>query len=439
MKIFKCIKIIGLIIWGANLLLGSTLIASAGEGDNLFGWAWNSEAGWISFNNCVYGGGCSGYSYGVNLNEGTYALSGYAWSSNVGWISFSASGTPGYSYPAGGNPQHGAQLDPVTRRFSGWAQILSLGSDGWVKLAKDSHDSGPDYYVELLPDGKLAGWAWNNMIGWISFNSADWSGNTVTYYVTGQAPFVPTAVTVSPDALFGCNTLNINWQSSLYAESYGVYRSGIASFTPTTSNLIGTTTNTNFINTDLALNTTYYYRIGASNFFGTVYTSTSTPGHTRAICGVQTISGEGDCLSGNPSIIELRWREPIIASGTTIVYYTVERCHVTETEDCLRVLDSPFTDVATSSDCYHVVPTSFDNPPVHGVSSTPHCVGNNCHCWETFIGEDVAKQYVYKITAIDNYSQPGDETNPTALIQIFPCSREKSWQWEEHNPATSSK
>lgn len=93
MKIFKCIKIIGLIIWGANLLLGSTLIASAGEGDNLFSWAWNSEAGWISFNNCVYGGGCSGYSYGVNLNEGSYALSGYAWSSNVGWISFNDSGT----------------------------------------------------------------------------------------------------------------------------------------------------------------------------------------------------------------------------------------------------------------------------------------------------------------------------------------------------------
>lgn len=61
----------------------------------------------------------------------------------------------------------------------------------------------------------------------------------------------------------------------------------------------------------------------------------------------------------------------------------------------------------------------FINPPVHGVSSTPIVWAIIVIAGETFIGEDVAKQYVYKITASDNYSQPGDETNPTALIQIF--------------------
>ena len=436
MKVFRNITIF-LIIVGAEFLFGPKLMTLAGEEDNLFGWAWNSQAGWISFNNCVYGGTCSGYNYGVKLDENDYTLSGYAWSDNVGWIKFDNSGVVGYSYPEGGSPKHGAQIDPDYKTFSGWAQILSLGSDGWIKLAKDAHDPGEGYQVYLGSNGKLYGWAWNNMLGWISFNSEDWSSN-ITYYVTGQAPFPPSNVIVAPDALSGCDTLNIEWQPSLYAKNYWIYRAGTASFTPTTTNLIGTTTNSNFINSDLDLNTDYYYHIGASNFFGRAYTSTSTLGHTRAICGVEVIAGQGSCLSGNPSVIKLNWQAPHLAPGVSVGNYIVKRCQVTESEDCLRVLDSPFAEVASSSDCFQVKPGVYDNPPA-GVSSTAHCIDSDCHCWETFTGEGVVdKQYVYKIIAVDNNGQSGDETNPAALIQIFPCARQKSWRWEEQNPATSS-
>ncbi len=439
MKVFRNITIF-LIIVGAEFLFGPKLMTLAGEEDNLFGWAWNSQAGWISFNNCVYGGTCSGYNYGVRLDENDYTLSGYAWSDNVGWIKFDNSGVVGYSYPEGGSPEHGAQIDPDRGTFSGWAQILSLGSDGWIKLAKDAYDLGGEgYQVYLGSNGKLYGWAWNNMLGWISFNSADWTGNTIVYYVTGRAPFVPSNVTVTPDSLSGCDTLNINWQPSLYANTYWIYRAASSSFTPTTSNLVASTTNTNFSNNGLSLNTDYYYHIGASNFFGTVYTPASSHGRTRAICGIQIIAGQGSCLSGDPSIIKLNWQAPHLAPGVTIDHYIITRCQVTESEDCLRVLDSHFINIATTSDCYLVEPSDYDNPPPSvGATSTLHCIGNDCHCWETFTGDEVDKQYVYKIIAVDNNGQSGDETNPAALIQIFPCARQKSWRWEEQNPATSS-
>lgn len=407
--------------------------AQASSEHNLFGWAWNPVIGWISFNNCVYGEDCPDIDivigYGVKLEpSGDYhPLSGYAWNNNVGWILFED------SYPAGAETQHGAQLDPATRKFSGWAKILALGDDGWVKLAKDSHDSGPNYWSQLNNDGKLAGWAWNNRIGWLSFNSNDVT-SSITYYVTGQAPTTPSSVVVTPDDVDGCNTLVIDWPDSLYASNYSVFRSTSASFTPSaTVNFIGSSTVSNFINNNgLALNTDYYYHIGASNFFGTTYTTASAHGKTRPICGINTITGQGDCLNGDPSVIKLNWQVPTMASGVEIDHYQVKRCQIDDNpagDQCLQ--NSPyFVEVANTSDCYQVDPDSADNPPT--LPSENHCVGINCHCWERFTGDEVAKQYVYKIVAVDTVGNSGDDT--ATLINIYPCARQKSWRWEEKNP-----
>ncbi|NCU44464.1 hypothetical protein EOM71_02180 [Candidatus Falkowbacteria bacterium] len=401
---------------------------NAGTNDNLFGWAWNPVIGWISFNNCVYAGGCSGIDYGVGLTEGgNYPLTGYAWNSNVGWILFDN------SYPLGGNPQHGAQFDPVTKRFSGWAQIMALGEDGWIKLAKDSYDGGsPDYWSRLQDDGKLAGWAWNNTIGWISFNSSDVT-SSLPYYVTGKVPVVPQNLVVTPDDTDGCSKLYITWTASDYATGgYLVHRSTSSSFTPSTTNfLTPITTVNNKYDDGLALNTDYYYHVGANNFFGTTYSTTSVHGKTRPICGINTITGQGDCLNGDPSVIKLNWQVPMVAPGIQISYYQIKRCQVDDTgNNCLQ--DSPFfEDVASASDCYQVDPDSADEPP----SPTPptnHCVGIDCHCWEEFTGEEVAKQYVYKIIAVDDDNNFGDDT--ATLINIYPCARQKSWSWEEQNP-----
>lgn len=406
--------------------------AIASTTDNLFGWAWNPVIGWVSFNNCQYAEECSGIDsgidYGVNLEiSGSYNLSGYAWNSNVGWILFSN------NYPGGGYPQHGAQLDLNDRKFNGWAKILSLGDNGWIKLAKDSYDGGsPDYWTRLQEDGRLAGWAWNNMIGWLSFNSTD-TTSSITYYVTGQAPTVPTSVTVVPDSLDGCDTLFIDWQDSLYAENYSVFRSTSSSFTPTTTNFISPDVSiSNRLDNGLALNTGYYYHIGANNFFGTTYTSNSTYGQTRPICGINTIAGQGDCLDGDPSVIKLQWQVPTVAPGIEIAYYNIKRCQVEDSptgDDCAQS-GSIFVEVANSSDCYQVDPGLPDNPPTPPPSN--HCSGIDCHCWERFSGEEVAEQYVYKIIAVDTDGNSGDDT--ATLVNIYPCARQKSWRWEEQNP-----
>ena len=58
---------------------------NAGTTDNVSGWAWSENIGWISFNNTTGGGTTN---YGVNINPSTGVFSGYAWSENIGWIDF---------------------------------------------------------------------------------------------------------------------------------------------------------------------------------------------------------------------------------------------------------------------------------------------------------------------------------------------------------------
>jgi len=70
---------------------------NAGTSDNVSGWAWSENIGWISFN-CnnpeLPTPRCTN-NYGVNIDPSTGIFSGYAWSrgtnadvGGVGWISF---------------------------------------------------------------------------------------------------------------------------------------------------------------------------------------------------------------------------------------------------------------------------------------------------------------------------------------------------------------
>ena len=99
----------------------------AGTGDNVAGFAWSYNVGWISFNSTdcdtdedgTYEGasenggaapsGCPSSGtvddYGVKIDSATGNFSGYAWSSNVGWISFDRSDT---GNPPSDDPGSGA-------------------------------------------------------------------------------------------------------------------------------------------------------------------------------------------------------------------------------------------------------------------------------------------------------------------------------------------
>lgn len=153
--------------------------AQAGSFDNVSGFAWSENIGWISFN-CTDLGSCGSFNYGVNIRDDNY-LEGYAWSENIGWISFNLADTgapPGqYNYS---NKGFIAKYDSVQQELRGWARALAGteaddGWDGWIKLYKHSSDGGANYGVNYNQSTKeLSGWAWSDsVIGWISFNCQD--------------------------------------------------------------------------------------------------------------------------------------------------------------------------------------------------------------------------------------------------------------------------
>lgn len=149
-------------------------IISAGSGDNVSGWAWNLNIGWISFNCTNENPQCSGADYGVSVDPNTGDFSGYAWNSNIGWIDFAPAGP----YPEA--PLNPAYYDSATGDIAGWAKIISMGADGWLKMIGDIDSEIGDF----------SGWAWNanddeSGIGWVSFNcSNDSSCGVANYKVT---------------------------------------------------------------------------------------------------------------------------------------------------------------------------------------------------------------------------------------------------------------
>src|SRR2546421_530161 len=107
-KIIACVAVFTFIIFAVFF---NSIKVHAASTDNMSGWAWSSNIGWISFNNQNGGSGCStvlapasvtggwdgwislkgtasdGSPYGVTLTNN--AFTGYAWGGPVvGWIQF---------------------------------------------------------------------------------------------------------------------------------------------------------------------------------------------------------------------------------------------------------------------------------------------------------------------------------------------------------------
>lgn len=163
--------------------------AEAGAGDNIYGFAWSSNIGWIKFNNCAAPPNpatCSGSDFGVNIDPGNGLLSGYAWSDNIGWLSFDPA-TAGFD---AAHPQ--ARLDLATNEISGWARFLSNGGgwDGWVKLRDPAWAAD-----SVMRNGcDLEGFAWGDLVaGWIKFKDtvpAPWGVKTTECEVINDPPVV---------------------------------------------------------------------------------------------------------------------------------------------------------------------------------------------------------------------------------------------------------
>lgn len=139
-------------------------------------WAWNDVIGWIDFRasnnvhvsdteitgwatsgvgpivmNCKstppgYTDVCSGPSQWSVSHDGAGNLSGYAWNDTIGWISFCGDGV------------NGASWDSVNLTW-----VCPIGSSYQVTI---DQTAGPT-------EGDFHNFAWNDVIGWISFNCID--------------------------------------------------------------------------------------------------------------------------------------------------------------------------------------------------------------------------------------------------------------------------
>ncbi len=122
--------------------------------------------------------------------------------------------------------------------------------------------------------------------------SAASSGISPTSCTASSAPATPSAPTA---ANTGVGSVQVSWTAVTGATGYTVYRSTTSGGTYTS---VGTATSTSFINTGLSGNTTYYYKVAASNCFGPSAQSNSSTVTTAYTCsdGVQNGAETGvDC------------------------------------------------------------------------------------------------------------------------------------------------
>ena len=220
-----------------TILLFFTNSALATKGDNVWGWAWSENIGWISFNNCTdpegTPDGCSGVDYGVKISKESATqgcLSGYAWSENIGWIHFNEGSLPAELEDQ--TPKDClAQIVPNGSKLEikGWAKAVAGGStesggwDGWIKL------NGPRTEDNLVPylskvDSKtneFRGYAWGStVLGWVSYNSQEGGGEAyrvLTSYGLNTPPFVTASeMTWSENHCVGGGNINFYFKWKYY-------------------------------------------------------------------------------------------------------------------------------------------------------------------------------------------------------------------------------
>ncbi len=153
----------------------------AGSNDNVSGYAWSDNVGWVSFN-CINNGNCIQVNYGINVDQ-SGLFSGYAWSDNMGWISFNQQDLTNCPIvPCEARITGGLLNNAYPKQINGWAKVLSTNS--WISLR------GNNYGVQLESNGNFSGWSWEpEIIGWISWNGLNYS--VVTTALPAVIPIPP--------------------------------------------------------------------------------------------------------------------------------------------------------------------------------------------------------------------------------------------------------
>ncbi len=123
--------------------------------DATYRYAWNDTIGWIDF----------GYSAG-NVNVSSTQLTGYA-SSSVGFIALDCATSPNGNICGTSNFK---VSNDGNGNLTGWAYNDAIG---WISFDSGTATSTYPYQATINNStGDFSGWAWNDIIGWISFNCA---------------------------------------------------------------------------------------------------------------------------------------------------------------------------------------------------------------------------------------------------------------------------
>lgn len=180
------------------------------------GWLWSDNIGWVSLN-CLNTSTCATAAYGVTQNpDGTWT--GYGWSDNIGWLDFNGGCPPSAAGTCG------AKMDG--NNLKGWAKFLSAGAgwDGWVSFSStNDHDfstSGvqisPYTYGGTLSGVNVSGYAWGgNIVGWLSLQDVQIEPETPTTSLYLKPAVSGTPVNSSniaglPDTISMSNTGNFD-------------------------------------------------------------------------------------------------------------------------------------------------------------------------------------------------------------------------------------
>ncbi len=184
----------------------STPIVRGSGNENIRGWFWSSNIGWVSTNcyndydddgeweNCCEGGtdcptGISqaGTNYGLNYNPpnsaNEYALFGWAWSDKMGWICFGGGTEKGCSQSAG--PKDPPPFnDDIT---APWACVGKREPDGSCFEDCGENFNVPNQYSCTTDDGtedagRIAHWKFNDGSG---TSAKDYSANEHTGTLSG--------------------------------------------------------------------------------------------------------------------------------------------------------------------------------------------------------------------------------------------------------------
>ena len=236
--------------------------ASALE-DELTGWMWSSNIGWVS-TNCKTTNTCTlnnanGIDYAVKIDNdlnntsGYGLLSGYAWSSNIGWISFQpmATGCPSVSsYSSDCLPRAIYNSSTSGPDIIGWAQVVKTGE--WISLSclngnSTNQCNTSDFKIQYSPNGNLntpdpnggavTGFAWGgDIVGWLKFDSVIWNydnSNYCAYNPTATNCKDALVISASPSSANTFQTVTLTWASPLQTTFTGSCAATSNSYTNT--------------------------------------------------------------------------------------------------------------------------------------------------------------------------------------------------------------